>query len=189
MQSFLFNLERMKPLDAFKIPIMSLENKVYEYQMAGDSEFFEAFEQDWIQKGSFKVEAKVDKSTTMIQVYLQIQASLEMICDRSLEAFDYPVHVKEKLIYKFADHNEDMGDNLYLLDRKEPYIDLSQDIYDFIAIQVPMKKLHPRFVDENEDSENDIFLYTTETAEESDEKEQETDPRWNILKNLTDNNK
>jgi uncharacterized metal-binding protein YceD (DUF177 family) len=82
-----------------------------------------------------------------------------------------------------------MGDNLYLLDRKEPYIDLSQDIYDFIAIQVPMKKLHPRYQEENDNSTDDVFLYTTETAEEVDQKEQETDPRWNILKNLTDNNK
>lgn len=168
---------------------MSLENKVYEYQMTGNSEFFEAFEQDWIEKGSFKVAVKLDKSTTMIQVYLHIEAVLQLICDRSLEAFDYPVEMNEKLIYKFSDHSEDMGDNLYLLDRKEPYIDLSQDIYDFIAIQVPMKKLHPRYQKENDNSTDDVFLYTTETAEEVDQKEQETDPRWNILKNLTDNNK
>jgi uncharacterized metal-binding protein YceD (DUF177 family) len=82
-----------------------------------------------------------------------------------------------------------MGDNLYLLDRKEPYLNLSQDIYDFIAVQVPMKKLHPRFVDKNDTSLQDEFLYTTETEEESEQHEQETDPRWNILKNLTDNNK
>ncbi|MEY2793039.1 MAG: hypothetical protein RJA76_1031 [Bacteroidota bacterium] len=189
MQSLFIQAVKMKPFEAFKIPIMSLENKVYEYEMEGHSDFFEAFEQEWIEKGAFQVKVKLDKSPTMIQVYLHIEAVLQMICDRSLEEFDYPIDVNEKLIFKFADHSEDMGDNLYLLDRKEPYLDLSQDIYDFIAIQVPMKKLHPRFVDKNDHSTNDEFLYTTETEEEVVQKEQEIDPRWNILKNLTDNNK
>ncbi len=189
MQSLFIQAVKMKPFEAFRIPIMSLENKVYEYQMEGNSDFFEAFEQDWIKKGAFKVVVKLDKSPTMIQVYLHINAELQMICDRSLEVFDYPIEVNEKLIFKFADYSEDMGDNLFLLDRKEPYLDLSQDIYDFIAVQVPMKKLHPRFVNKNDNSLDDEFLYTTETEEEFEQNEQETDPRWNILKNLTDNNK
>jgi len=189
LQSHFIQAVKMKPFEAFRIPIMSLENKVYEYQMEGKSDFFEAFEQDWIEKGAFQVKVKLDKSPTMIQVYLHIDAVLQLICDRSMEEFDYPIEVNEKLIFKFADHSEDMGDNLYLLDRKEPYLNLSQDIYDFIAVQVPMKKLHPRFVDKNDTSLQDEFLYTTETEEESEQHEQETDPRWNILKNLTDNNK
>jgi uncharacterized metal-binding protein YceD (DUF177 family) len=178
----------MKPFAAYQIPIIALENKGYEYQMDGNSDFFQAFEQEWIEKGSFKVKVKLDKSPTMIQVYLHIEAVLQLICDRSLEEFDFPIEVNEKIIFKFADHSEDMGDNLYLLDRKEPYLDLSQDIYDFIALQVPMKKLHPRFINPENTSQDDVFLYTTEKEEEAEERAQETDPRWNILKNLTDKN-
>jgi len=178
----------MKPFAAYQIPIIALENKVYEYQMEGNSDFFQAFEQEWIEKGSFKVKVKLDKSPTMIQVYLNIDAVLQLICDRSLEEFNFPIEVNEKIIFKFADHSEDMGDNLYLLDRKEPYLDLSQDIYDFIALQVPMKKLHPRYINSENTSLADEFLYTTEKEEEAEERAQETDPRWNILKNLTDKN-
>jgi len=98
--------------------------------------------------------------------------------------------VKEKVIYKYSDHSEDLGDNLFLIDRKESRLDLSQDLFDFIALQVPMKKLHPRYISEAEAIDGDIFIYTTEkklTEEEIKKQADEVDPRWAALKKLKDN--
>jgi uncharacterized metal-binding protein YceD (DUF177 family) len=119
---------------------------VYPYSFTGNDVFFAAFEQKWVQKGEFNAKVTLDKGATMIQVRLVIEGHLKLICDRSNEEFEFPLQVDEKIIYKFSDHNEDMGNNLFLLDRKSPKLDLSQDLFDFIALQVPMKKLHPRFV-------------------------------------------
>jgi uncharacterized metal-binding protein YceD (DUF177 family) len=84
-----------------------------------------------------------------------------------------------------------MGNNLFLIDRKSPKLDLSQDLFDFIALQVPMKKLHPRYVNEAEALEGNQFIYSTEKVldENATEKaEDDMDPRWAALKNLIDNN-
>jgi uncharacterized metal-binding protein YceD (DUF177 family) len=177
----------MKVLENYQIPIISLEDKVYKYTFEGSDEFFEAIEQEWIKKGKFTAEVELDKSAVMIQVQLKIQGHLNLICDRSLEEFEYPIGINEKLIFKFSDHSEDMGDNLFLLDRKEPKLDLSQDIYDFIALQVPMKKLHPRYINPEDESLENEFLYSTETVEEKIKDEAEIDPRWEALKKLTNN--
>jgi uncharacterized metal-binding protein YceD (DUF177 family) len=178
----------MKVLEAYQIPIISLEDKAYQYTFSGDDTFFAAFEQDWVEKGTFNVTVDLTKSALMIQVQLQITGSIELTCDRSLELFDATLAVNEKLIFKYSDHNEDLGDNLFLLDRKEPKLDLSQDIFDFIALEVPMKKLHPRYLAEESDAETNAFIYTTERvdAHSSKPKEEETDPRWAALQKLKD---
>lgn len=187
--AILFTQETMKVLDVYQIPIISLEDKSYRYSFEGGDEFFEAFEQEWVQKGKFEAEVELQKSATMIQVLMKIKGHLNLICDRSNEEFEFPLDVQEKLIYKYGDHNEDLGDNLFMIDRKEPKLDLSQDLFDFIALQVPMKKLHPRFVKADDDSTADEFLYTTAKESEIQEtQEQEIDPRWAALKKLSDNN-
>ena len=178
----------MNVLEAYQIPILSLEDKVYPYSFTGNDEFFAAFEQEWVQKGEFNAKATLDKSPTMIQVRLEIDGFLKLICDRSNEEFEFPIHLDEKIIYKYSDHNEDMGDNLFLLDRKSPKLDLSQDLFDFIALQVPMKKLHPRFVKPLEEDVDGELIYTTDPEDDKADQEPEMDPRWAALKKLTDNN-
>lgn len=179
----------MKVLDAYQIPIISLEDKSYRYSFEGGDDFFKAFEQEWVQKGKFQAEIELNKSATMIQVLMKIKGHLNLICDRSNEEFEFPLDIQEKLIYKYGDHFEDLGDNLFLIDRKEPKLDLSQDLYDFIALQVPMKKLHPRFVKPEDESAENEFLYTTAKDTDIPKTEEENiDPRWAALKKLTDNN-
>jgi uncharacterized metal-binding protein YceD (DUF177 family) len=187
--AFLFSSKvDMKVLEAFQIPIIALEDKSYHYAFRGDDSFFAAFEQDWVEKGQFTVSADLTKSALMIQVQMNITGTIELICDRSLEAFDYPFEVNEKLIFKYSDHSEDLGDNLFLLDRKEPKLNLSQDIFDFIALEVPMKKLHPRFLEEEDAALEDVFIYTTERADEklASTTDEVIDPRWAALQKLKD---
>ncbi|MCZ2476401.1 DUF177 domain-containing protein [Aquirufa ecclesiirivi] len=186
--AILFTRETMKVLDAYQIPIISLEDKSYRYSFEGGDEFLKAFEQEWVQKGKFQAEIELSKSATMIQVLMKIKGYLNLICDRSNEEFEFLIDIQEKLIYKYGDHFEDLGDNLFMIDRKEPKLDLSQDLYDFIALQVPMKKLHPRFVKPADESAENEFLYTTAKDADIPKTEEESmDPRWAVLKKLTDN--
>jgi uncharacterized protein len=145
LQSFPQKVLRNKVLDKYKIDIFRLENKQYIFQFDGDDEFFCLFEQELMQKGNFKAEVTLDKSETMIQMKYVIEGSVELICDRSLDEFNFPVNLAEKMILKFGDHNEELSDEMMLIDRNTPAINVAQDIFDFIALQIPMKKLHPRF--------------------------------------------
>jgi uncharacterized metal-binding protein YceD (DUF177 family) len=66
-------------------------------------------------------------------------------------------------------------------------IDLSSVIYEVISVEMPMKRLHPRFENEYELDDDLKMIYTSEDSLDEEEKEQITDPRWNKLKDL--NNK
>jgi uncharacterized protein len=198
-------------LNTFKIDIFRLENKQYLHEFEGDYNFFAEIEQDLIEKGHFKATVTLDKSEVMIQLLYHIVGSVELTCDRSLDTFDFPVDITQRLILKFSDHTEEITDELILIDRNTQYINVAQDIYEFIGLHIPMKKLHPRFVieeqylnEDDEDFEGDEELiwedegeivYSTATTDEGEEEDEEKikgeepeiDPRWAILKKLNNN--
>ncbi|UTA68571.1 MULTISPECIES: DUF177 domain-containing protein [Emticicia] len=169
-----------KVLSKYDIHIQGLENKRYNYEFEGADEFFEFFEQDIIQSGHFKAHVLLDKNSTMIQLFFKIEGQIELVCDRSLELFDEPVQLEEKYIFKFGDRHEEITDELEMIPMNTATVNLAQHIYDFIAVSLPMKKLHPRFRDEEDD--DDRFIYSTgEIAEEEVKTEEDIDPRWKAL--------
>ncbi len=148
MQSFQENTVKKSVLNTFKIDIFHLENKQHLHEFEGNDSFFEQLEQQLISKGHFKATVSLDKSETMIQMIYKIVGSVELTCDRSLDLFDFQVNITQKMILKFSDHNEEITDELALIDRNSQYINVAQDIFDFIGLRIPIKKLHPRFVKE-----------------------------------------
>jgi uncharacterized protein len=153
-------------LNTFKIDIFRLENKQHLHEFEGDDNFFEELEQDLISKGHFKASVSLDKSETMIQMVYKITGSVELTCDRSLDLFDFPVNITQKIILKFSDHNEEITDELVLIDRNAQYINVAQDIFEFIGLQIPIKKLHPRFTKDEVTYESLMKKFEDEYEEE-----------------------
>ena len=166
MQSFQIKSVQKSILNTFKIDIFRLENKQYVHEFEGKDDFFEALDQELIQKGSFKSTVVLNKNETMIQMVCKITGSVELTCDRSLDLFDFPVDITQKMILKFSDHNEEITDELVLIDRNTQYINVAQDIFDFIGLQIPIKKLHPRFIKDEVTYESLMKKFEEEYEEE-----------------------
>lgn len=153
-------------LNTYKIDIFRLENKQYLHEFEGNDDFFEALDQELIQKGKFKAKVVLNKNETMIQMMYHITGSVELTCDRSLDLFDFPVDITQKMILKFSDHNEEITEELMLIDRNTQYINVAQDIFDFIGLQIPIKKLHPRFIKDEVTYESLMKKFEEEYEEE-----------------------
>ena len=176
-------------LSKYDINIQGLEEKVHTFEFEGDERFFGGFEQSFIANGNFKAIIRLNKNSALIQLNFDITATLELTCDRSLELFDEELQVSEKYIYKFGDRYEEISDEIEMIPYGADTINIAQHIYDFIGISLPMKKLHPRFRNEDID-EDGLMVYTSVKEQESSEdlKEQEIDPRWAALGKLRMNN-
>ena len=74
-----------------------------------------------------------------------------MTCDRSLEPFDFPIESKNKIVFKYGDEYQEITDEIIIIPRDTATLELGQYIYEFIALAIPLKKLHPKFQDEAED--------------------------------------
>ena len=166
----------------FNIDIFNLSNKPHEFDFKFDDKFFEEFEDSFVEKGSGKVHVVLNKSDTMINLVVEIEGKVELVCDRSLENFDYPVQSKNELILKFGDEWEELSEQIVVIPRDSERINVAQFIYEFIGLALPMKRLHPKFEDEDQSDEPEMVYSSSE--EEKENEGGSVDPRWSELKKL-----
>ncbi len=180
----------MNPLRAYDIHIVGLDNKRYEYDFTSDKSFFVALEQELIPTGNVQTHVVLEKSETMIRLEFHIVGTVEQTCDRSLDEYDESVDTQQTMLLKFGDHNEELSDEIELIERNTTTINVARYIFEFISLSLPMKRLHPRFRDEDEtdDDENGKLIYrsSTETNDDADD-QSDVDPRWAALRKLSDN--
>lgn len=169
------------------IDIFNLQNKSYDFNFEVDDRFFQSFDDSLINKGKINIKVSLDKSETFMEANMQINGTIELICDRSLEKFDFPVTLDPNLIFKFGDEEKELDDFMVQITKDTLRIDLSQYIYEFISLAIPMKKLHPRFADLEDDG--DSLVYSSAGTKGADENakgtdhgnEGDIDPRWKKL--------
>ena len=177
MQSFQSKTVKKNSINSFKINIFHLQNKQYLHEFEGNDDFFMDLEQELklIEKGHFKARVSLDKSETMIQMLYKIKGSVELTCDRSLDLFDFEFDINQKMILKFSDHTEEITEELMFIDRNVQFINVAQDIFDFICLQIPIKKLHPRYTENEITYESLMKKFDDEYVEEEDLDEDDDD--------------
>lgn len=170
----------MKPLS---INIVGLDLKAHHFNFSLDDKFLEEYGQGFLPGGHFSVDMVLDKHETFIEAEFKINGTVKLTCDRSLEIFDYPIALEKKMLFKYGDHDEELTDEITIIARETSSLDLGQLVYEYIGISIPMKKLHPRFQEEEESEESEgRMVYSSSTDDKSDD--ESGDPIWEKLKKL-----
>ncbi len=169
----------------FKINIIGLSNKQHQYDFHIGDEFFRHYGDGIVSEGDLKAVVTLDKHETMIEARFEISGKVKLICDRSLDPFQHPLKIDKKVIFKYGDANEELSDEIIMIHRDSDHLELGQYMYEFIALAIPMKKLHPRYEGELElDEEAEGKIIYSSGSDSGDEGEQDIDPRWEQLKKL-----
>jgi uncharacterized protein len=181
----------VKEIKKYDIGIAKLSNKKHEYEFELGDEFFKIFEQNIINGGKLHAKVVMDKSELLINMAFEINGHVVLTCDRSLDEFDFPIDISENLRFRFGPENAELAEDLLQIVPETQTINIAQHLYDYILLSVPMKKLHPRFLTEDTDPEADsILIFSTKTGNDTDEEDNDdpgNDPRWDALKNISDN--
>lgn len=183
---------RLRDFDIEIFHIKEHTPQKYDFQL--NDSFFELFEDSLIQKGSIKIDVEFEKTPLLIRMNFILNGIVELICDRSLDTFEQPISSENALIFKFAEEDGELTEEIIGIKRETIKINIAQYVYEFINLEVPIKKLHPRFQDEedqNDDAEA-LLIYSTEKGveEKSDSPTEDLiDPRWLALKSLKDKSK
>ncbi|QSE96987.1 YceD family protein [Fulvivirga lutea] len=170
----------MNALDRFHIDIFKLSNSTHTYEFEFNDKFFAEIENSIVEKGAGNIHITLEKNESFIKMTIKITGKIELTCDRSLDLFDFPLNVDKEIIFKYGEEEIELDDNIVMITRDTQRLNLAQYIYEFIGLEIPMKKLHPRFDNE---SEEDEMVYTDEVKDNEDDSET-TDPRWEALKKL-----
>lgn len=177
-------------LEKYDIPVLQLKDKLYEYDFEDDSRFFACFEHSLVEQAHFTARLQLRKERNMLQLHFFISGSMQLICDRSLDEFDYPFQLERRHIIQLGDKQEFVSDELTILPATTSSINVAHLIYEEIIFAVPMKKLHPRYRQTQEqEGQASELVYTTHTTAEEDAgaakaDDSMMDPRWEALKKL-----
>ncbi|MGD1843373.1 MAG: DUF177 domain-containing protein [Thermonemataceae bacterium] len=167
----------MKALEKYDIEIGKLKCEVYHYTYKDSDSFFEAFPESLVDKGTFEAKLHLIKSETMIKLDMHIEGTMVLTCDRSNEPFNYPFATKALQIIQFGEVAEELSDELAVIPKGTSTINVGHYLYEAISLALPMKKLHPKY--QQEDESTDEMVYSSKKVQSEQE---EVDPRWEILK-------
>jgi len=170
----------MREFKEYNIDIFGLSNATHEFEFEFKDEFFCKFENSLIEKGSGSCKVALTKSSSMITIDLNITGKVELICDRSLEPFDFNIDTSHEVVFKYGGEEKELSEDVHVILKDTQRINISDFLYQFISLEIPMKKLHPKFQDEDE---SDEIIYSSNVEEETSDTEA-IDPRWEALKKL-----
>ncbi len=167
------------------IPLLGLKEGRHAFDFEIGEEFFGQFEESEIREGSLIVHIDIDKRSSHIDLSIRISGSVKICCDRCLEMFFQPVVCENRILVKFGKNIEDSDPDIITMPVDEHELDLKQHIYEFILLDLPIKRVHP---DDNDGNSTCDPVMLKKLEELIVEDEIENDPRWDELKKLIGNN-
>lgn len=178
----------------YSIPLRPLPNGRHNFSFDCGDDLFARVEGALAEHGVLHVDVAVNKTDEMMTLDFDIHGSIQQQCAVCLGLFDYLIEdCGEKITIKFGDKYEELDDNLYEVDTTDERLDLAQWIYEQACVLLPIRPEHP--FDDNGNptcdksmlDELDKYIVRSEEDVQRKAREaqgQETDPRWDALKNL-----
>jgi uncharacterized protein len=169
----------------FTIPISGLKVGQHCFDFNIDKAFFEQFEESEVKKGELSAYIEADKRSSHIDLTIRISGAVIIPCDRCLGMYLQPIDCVNRLLVKFGKIADDDDPDMITLPPDEKDLDLKQYFYEYILLALPIKRVHP-------DNSSGKSTCDPEMLEKLREhvvgEEYESDPRWDELKKLMNNN-
>lgn len=128
----------------------------------------------------FNVHAAITlyKTSEFVQISYHLKGTITLLCDRCNLPFDLPIQSTNTVLYTFDPRNKDIDDDeVKYIPAHTDYLDLSQDLYDFLCLQIPHRRVP-----------EDCPRPECPTFEKNVLPEEEIDPRWEELLKLKNKN-
>ena len=174
----------MSILSFYNIAFKGLSQGKHLFEFEVDDRFFEEFENGLIDKGQVNVQLTIEKQSSLMIFWFEIQGTVNVQCDRCLEMYDQNIKSQDRIFVKFGEKEYVDGDDVIWVGANDYQLNVAQLIYEFIGLAIPIKRIHPD--DEKGNSTCDPEMIEKLRKYVVKEEEQKTSV-WNDLKKLLDN--
>ncbi len=172
----------------YDVEFKGLKEGLHEFDFETEERFFEHFENSPVKVGSVKVKVELEKRSTFLKLHIKLKGWVELTCDRCLEDYRQKIKNKAEVLVKFSETEQEDDVDVMWVSPNEHQLNLAQLIYEYVVLSIPLKTVHP---DKNGESGCNIEMLeklNNYTQPVEDEKDESTDPRWDALKKLKNNN-
>lgn len=174
------------------------ETRVFEYNL--DNAYFKKIDSPEVQKGNVKAKVSVQQKLTTYELLFALEGTIIIPCDRCLDDMEQTVHYKEKLQVKFGSSFSEENE-IVIVPESEGAINVAWFLYEFIVLNIPMKHVHAsgecnktmvtklrKHITRSKDDDEDVAAIDFDDDDDFTTDEIQTDPRWEGLQNITENN-
>ncbi len=175
----------MDKLRNYDVSFSGLKIGKHEFRFEIDKTFFQLFdtEQEFTNP-RIEVHVSLDKHTTFLEFEIRIKGLVELVCDITNDNFDYPIENEIKILVNFGEEYDDSNEDVITIPSTDHAFNVAHLIYENVMLSIPMKKISPNVSDEDLQI---LDQFSPKEIEENEE-EHESDPRWDALRKLRDNN-
>lgn len=188
----------MGKFDSYSIQLKTMEVGKSEIEYHLGNEFFEAIDEEAIQKGNVTAKVSITKTVKQSELHFELEGKVVVLCDRCLEEMDQPIKTSGHLIVRMGKEFKDDGDDVVIIPEEQGIINVSWFLYEFIELAIPIKHVHPfgrcnsgmasklsEHLVDSESFEDDADSFSNSIGSMNNDSDEDTiDPRWEALKKL-----
>ena len=174
------------------------ETRVVEYDL--DNAYFKKIDSPEVQIGNVKAKVSIQKKMDAYELKFDVDGTIVIPCDRCLDNMEQAIHYKDRLLVKFGNSFSE-EDEIVIVPETEGAINIAWFLYEFIVLNIPMKHVHAagecnktmvvklrKHITRQKDDDDDDNSSLEFEDEDFTADEVQTDPRWDSLQNITENN-
>lgn len=139
--------------------------------------------------------AKLNEATVSVSLYrtdhfvkvsFEVNSSVELICDRCLDTYIGAIDGVFDILFEpgVVEEIETVKSAVRQIPSEELVLNIEEEVRDTIILNIPAKKIHPKYYDEDGNPED---FGTARFGDIEPEEESKIDPRWEELKKLKQN--
>lgn len=172
----------MCTLDTFQIDLKRLEEGVTHFQFDLNDDYFKAIEAPEVEHGAVHVDLEVKRRGDMFELDFHCSGVVHVPCDICLDDMEQPIDTRNRLVAQLGEVESGDDDELLTVDENEGVLDTSWVIYEFIALDIPIKHVHAP--GECNPAMTKMLEELDATRNNANEEDEPVDPRWEALKGL-----
>ncbi len=180
----------MNSLKEYNIAFVGLSLGKHSYQFDIYDRFFECFEKTEVEEALIKLEMLLEKSNSMLVLDFNISGKVKLVCDRCSETYWQEIKSSDRLFVKFGESHYEQTENIIVIPQNETHFDVSQYIYEFVHLNLPVKRLHPGGKQKKDNCDPVVLSKLNELKAEKDEfgsPKSSDKGHWEALRKLKNN--
>ncbi len=188
----------MGKFELYRIDLKNLTPGVHEFDYLLENKFFVDIDGDQFQKGKVHVHLTLKRTAMVFELNFHSEGIVVIPCDRCLDDMEQPIETDNRLYVKFGSEYAEESDEILIIPEDDGTLNIAWFLYEFVALAIPMKHVHApgkcnkamsaklsqhraRSIDDEDDDFEDM------NDNEISEQNVPTDPRWDALKGLIEN--
>lgn len=189
----------MSKFELYNINLKDMKADTQVFDFVLDDAYFQKIDSPEVQHGNVSVKVTVVRKATSFELQFVLDGHVIVQCNRCLDDMEQSVSYKEKLQVKFGDKFDEI-DEIVIVPESDGAINVAWFLYEFIVLNIPIKHVHPQG-DCNKTMVSKLRKHIARHKDEDDEPDMDfeddedyiadevpTDPRWDGLQNISENN-